>query len=446
MTIVQLLGWYFPESLGGTEIYVDGLCRWLRRAGYRALVAAPDAGAAVERRYTHHDIEVYRYPIPAAVTRDEAQGRVPVRGSDQFCAWLRTIRPDVLHVHGLVTGVGLHELHAAAAMGARTVLTNHLPSLGFICRRGTLMRWGREACDGVMRRGTCAACVVQSRGVPRPAADFIRALPLSISRLAGAVPGPIGTGLGLPASIADDQRRQRELMDLVDAFVVLNERAAGIVRRNGFRTDRVIVNRLGVSLPGLVPKPGPGDRPTTKPVRVGFIGRFHEVKGADVLVRAIRRLPADVALRLELRGPADECYLRHLRAIAQSDPRVTIGPALEPGEVGAALRTYDVLCCPSLWFENGPTVAIEAQAVGTPVIGSRLGALPEIVADGVNGRLFTPGDVVGLTGILAEVARDPAASIDRWRLALPCARTMETIASEYAALYQRLVEPVAARA
>lgn len=441
--IVHALGWYFPDSLGGTEVYVDGLCRRLQQAGCEVLVAAPEAGGTAERTYTHNGIPVYRYPIPAAPTRDEAQGRVAVRGAGRFHAWLRRRRPDVLHLHGFVTGLGLHEVHAAAAAGARTVLTNHLASFGFICRRGTLMRWGRRPCDGVMRRSVCAACVLQSRGLPRPGATFVGALPPALSRVAGTVPGPVGTGLGLAASIAHDEVRQHRLLELIDAFVVLNQQAADIVRRNGLPDDRVVINRLGASHAGLVRKAGAAERPTRPPVRIGFVGRFHEVKGADILVRAVRRLSPDVPVRVELRGPvagpADARLLRRVQAIAGEDPRVHVGPALAPAEVGAALARYDLLCCPSLCFENGPTIAIEAHAVGTPVVGSRLGALSELIDDRVNGRLFEPGDVAGLAGLLEEAARDPAATIDRWRCAVPPARTMDAIADDYATLYHRLV-------
>ncbi|HVC18564.1 MAG TPA: glycosyltransferase [Vicinamibacterales bacterium] len=442
MRIVHALGWYFPDSLGGTEVYVDGLCRRQLRAGHRVAVAAPDAGATAERVYAHHDVPVYRYPIPAVPTRAEAQGLVPVRGAERFHAWLRGQRPTIVHFHGFVTGLGLHEVRAAAGAGARTVLTNHLPGLGFLCRRGTLMRWGRRPCDGVCRPAKCAACVLQQKGLPRPLADAIGVLTSPVSGALGRLSGPIGTGLGLNASIRRDQAHQKELMALLDAFVVLNRRAAAIIGANGLPDEAVVVNRLGVSQTGLVPKPGPDRRPSVAPITVGFLGRIDPTKGPDVLVRAVTRLAADLPLRVEIRGPvsgpAGTRYLRALQAAAAGDPRVTVGPPLAPDEVGAVLARYDLLCCPSLWFENGPTVAIEAQAVGTPVIASRIGALPELIDDGVNGRLFDAGDEGALAAILNEVARTPAGTIDRWRLALPPARTMDAIAADYEALYTRL--------
>jgi len=170
MRIVQAVGWYHPESLGGTEVYVAALCARLRAAGQEVAVAAPSPGAASETRYEHDGVPVYRYPIPAAPTRDEAQGLVAARGAERFHAWLARERPDVVHAHTFVTGLGLHEIRAARAAGARVIVTTHAASLGFICQRGTMMRMGRVLCDGLAQPGKCAACALEQRGVPAPIA------------------------------------------------------------------------------------------------------------------------------------------------------------------------------------------------------------------------------------------------------------------------------------
>src|SRR2546430_10920685 len=84
MKIVHLLGWYFPDSVGGTEVYVEGLCRRLRASGHDVLVAAPDTRRRAPDRYDHDGVAVFRYPIAPAPTRDEAMHRAPVRGAEQL--------------------------------------------------------------------------------------------------------------------------------------------------------------------------------------------------------------------------------------------------------------------------------------------------------------------------------------------------------------------------
>ncbi len=95
----------------------------------------------------------------------------------------------------------------------------------------------------------------------------------------------------------------------------------------------------------------------------------------------------------------------------------------------ALLAELDVLLCPSIWFENGPTIALEAAAVGTPIIASRVGNLAEIVEDGVNGQLVTPATSTNGHAALTRAATEPAATIDRWRRALLQPRTMDQIAT-----------------
>src|SRR5215207_1274426 len=103
--IVHLLGWYFPDSVGGTEVYVEALCRRLRAAGHDVLVAAPNADHAAPERYEHRGVRVFRYQIAGAPTRDEAQHRLPVRGVDRLYRFLADERPDILHLHSFTTGV-----------------------------------------------------------------------------------------------------------------------------------------------------------------------------------------------------------------------------------------------------------------------------------------------------------------------------------------------------
>ncbi len=116
---------------------------------------------------------------------------------------------------------------------------------------------------------------------------------------------------------------------------------------------------------------------------------------------------------------------------------VTFAPPVAECEVPGLLARYDVLCCPAVCVEGGPTVAIEAHAVGTPVVGTRIGGLAELVTDGVDGRLVAPGDWHALAAVLREMADDSVGTIDRWRRTVPPARTMDAVTADYLALYSQ---------
>jgi glycosyltransferase involved in cell wall biosynthesis len=440
--IAHALGWYFPESLGGTEIYVAGLCRRLRLAGHDVYVAAPEAGRKSAAEYCHEAVPVFRYPVPAKPWRDEVQGRRAARGAEFFHRWLAERRPDILHIHSLVTGLGLHELQIAGRLGIRIVLTHHLPSFGYICRRGTLLERDARPCDGIASPPRCAACMLVSRGLSEIAAATLARVPPQVSELLGVIPGRLGTALGMSGSIARDRIRARQLSALVDRQVVLNETARRIIAANGLPTERVELNRLGTDHGSEGRKPSIDAAPTRQPVRIGYLGRIDRTKGLRELVRAATSVPRAIGFTLEVRGPVrteiERGFHAELQQIANGDPRVSFKPEVTAGEVPGILAAFDVLCCPSIWFENGPTVALEALRVGTPLIASRLGNLAEIVADDVNGRLVTAGDVEALSTVLRQVAEDPAGTIDRWRGGLGPIRSLDAVADDYLAIYDRL--------
>src|SRR5262249_36529243 len=170
-------------------------------------------------------------------------------------------------------------IREAARRGIRVIVTCHLPGFGYMCRSGELMRWGTEPCDGIVRPDTCAACNLTRLGVAQPLARLIGAMPLSLSRPLGELPGPAGTALGMPASVREYEAMQREMFSLVAAFVVLNDAGRRMLLANGSPGDKLVLNRLGVSFTGAPRKPAPHLQPTRPPVRVGYVGLPHPPKG-----------------------------------------------------------------------------------------------------------------------------------------------------------------------
>jgi glycosyltransferase involved in cell wall biosynthesis len=432
MKIVQALGWYFPESLGGTETYVAALSANLRALGHEVVVTAPEPGES-SRTYEHEGSNVFRYPIPRQPTRAECQGDTLVRGSKELHAWLRKEKPDVFHCHSLVTGLGLREIDAAKEAGARVVVTFHTPGLGYLCQRGTMMRWGEKPCDGLAEPSKCAPCDLQHRGLPRPLARLVGALPVTFSRAASSVPG-----LGLPALIEKNVEREKRLFERADAVVVLTDWARRAVEANVGVSNKLHLNRLGVASGRFARTEAArtGHRPL-----LGYLGRPDPIKGIWVLAQAISRVRGDLEFTLELRGAFRAEDVRRFQNLSKNDRRVRFEPAVSPADVPRVLSGYDVLICPSLALEGGPTVALEAHAVGTPVIGSRIGGLAEIVEDGVNGLLLPPGDAESLARAMESLLTDRGASLERLRRKFPIPRTMDDIVEDYLRIYPPCESP-----
>jgi glycosyltransferase involved in cell wall biosynthesis len=130
-----------------------------------------------------------------------------------------------------------------------------------------------------------------------------------------------------------------------------------------------------------------------------------ERKGHPVLFEAMRRLPAHVHLVVVGEGEAGGEY-RRMAADPGLGGRVHfLG---QRDDVPALLAGADILVVPSL-IEATPYVIIEAMAAGLPVVASRIYGIPELVSDGVNGALVSPGDPDELAGALSILLDDAGA-------------------------------------
>jgi glycosyltransferase involved in cell wall biosynthesis len=198
------------------------------------------------------------------------------------------------------------------------------------------------------------------------------------------------------------------------------------------RADRVVVgsraaldevHALGVTRAALVrngvdPSVGPVDEATRARIRasvgaatgsivVGMLGRLHPGKGQDVLLRAIARVRAS---GIDARGliVGEGASLPELSSLSAT--LGLHGAVVLPGycaDRDTYLDAMDVVAVPSL-KESLPLAALEAMRRGRPVVASRAGDLPDVIADGVSGMLVPPGDDAALADALARLARDPA--------------------------------------
>jgi glycogen synthase len=196
-----------------------------------------------------------------------------------------------------------------------------------------------------------------------------------------------------------------------DAVIVLTPRLARLVCAAGVPQERVHVIPSGVP-DGLFDAPpaasdGSDREPDGLPPRprVLFLGRLHEQKGVDVLVRAVAALPG-VQLLLAGDGP-ERSALRRLAARLGVGDRVRFLGFVPRGQVPALLCAADVLALPSRYEELG-TAAIEGMRAGVPVVAADTGGISSTVTDGVTGLLVPPGQPEALAAAVRRVLDDRA--------------------------------------
>lgn len=146
---------------------------------------------------------------------------------------------------------------------------------------------------------------------------------------------------------------------------------------------------------------------------VGSVSRSYAWKGFETLYRAFRRVAAEVPdATLSVVGTGD--LVGHYAALAARDglaERVRFLGRLPEPELVEAYRHTAVACLPSTSpAESFGMVLAEANACGKPVVASRIGGIPEVVAEGATGLLVTPGDADALAEALAWTLTNPEAA------------------------------------
>ncbi len=161
-----------------------------------------------------------------------------------------------------------------------------------------------------------------------------------------------------------------------------------------------------VVVPNYVRVPERPAQGTGRPVTLLFLGLLGHRKGVFDLLEAFARARASQSdMKLVLGGNGEiEAATRQAEALGLDDA-VSFEGWVGPAEKAALLDAADIYVLPS-YNEGLPMSVLEAMAHGLPVITTDVGGLPELVTDGVHGRMIRPGDVVALAAAILALGRD----------------------------------------
>jgi len=290
---------------------------------------------------------------------------------------------------------------------------------GRYCR--ALGRWLRDVCrDPTPHRGRRfgQAGVLAAElpaGTAHLHAHFLHT-PASVARYAAAM-----CGLGYSASgHAKDvwTTPEWELREkLAEARFTVTCTAAGHARLSALAPGRVELVYHGLDRRLFTAPPAFGSarngRDPADPVRLLAVGRFQPKKGYPTLFEAVARVRAAVQLTVVGYGPLEAALRAQVEALGLAG-RVTWAGALDQPAVRAHYRANDLFVLASEIAPDGdrdglPNVVVEALSQGLPVVATRAAAIPEVVLDGIQGRLAPPGDPEALAAAIDSLARDPEA-------------------------------------
>lgn len=336
-----------------------------------------------------------------------------------FEAVLEEQRPDLVHFFNL-HNLGMSLPAAAKQRGLPTVLTsnNYWP----ICPRLYLMEPNLARCAGN-----------------------------------GLEQGDDGSRCGTCTSTeATDQNHRRRagiemVNESIDVHLAVSQRMATLYRQHGHAPTHLRV--LHQEPPRVGPLWANVGAPRTpvesldRPLRVAYFGSVMPHKGVHVLLRAIDCLP-EGSVETLIVGDVQPDYLQAMaptQAGSNASARRTAGGrtvlfsgAYAQQDLHRYLALADVVVVPSIWEDCAPFVVAEALAARAPVIGSRIGGIPDFIDEGVTGMLFDGGDAQALAACLARFGEDPTL-LGRMQRAIRAPRGLGAHVDDLAAVHAELL-------
>lgn len=283
--------------------------------------------------------------------------------------FLNDEKPNIVHIHNILHHITPSILGVIKKCGIQIVWTLHdytilCPNTSFLTDKGEV----------------CEAC------------KKIRFFNAPIKRCKKN-----SLGASLIAMIENYAHRIMRVYDYVDLFIAPSDFLRKKFEEYGFKGRIVTLNNF-VDTAAIQPD-------FSNERYVVYIGRLNHIKGLDILIEAMQQLP-QVPLMIVGEGELLE------QVLARKIPNVECVGFKSGEELQQLVAKAAFAVVPSRWYENFPYSVLEPMSLGKPVIGARIGGIPELVRDGETGYTFEVGNVAELRDKIARLFSDQE-SIER---------------------------------
>lgn len=403
--------------MGGVETYTAELSRYLAGQGHQVTIFCresdflrPDYTLTTE---IIDQVKILRLVNDYKHSQSFRRTIVDSRLEQIFSDLLAAEQPDLIHFNHLIALSARLPLLASAQKIPAVIM---LHDFWNICHRVNLIDWRGRICPGPLHDVNCAVCVVggslrqkssQAIGSAIQQAEKIfnpRRRSLKESNLL-EIEDPPPALASFPKIFQNRLALFTEAILSAQRILAPSEFVRSQFARNGIPYERIEVFPLGIET-----QPAPEVTESAAGVlTLAVIGPLQPIKGVDIAINAFRRVPGE-HLRLKIFGRTDlypQDYARRVTSLAQTDARISLMGPFNPAERSTVYASMDVLIVPSRAPETFSFVTREALALGKPVIASQIGALPEVIQNGINGFLFPPGDTHALAQHITAFANDP---------------------------------------
>ncbi|RYG31183.1 glycosyltransferase family 1 protein [bacterium] len=200
-------------------------------------------------------------------------------------------------------------------------------------------------------------------------------------------------------------RKAKSYSTLWPTIIPVSNAVRDVLEKSGVARDAMTVAKAG--LPPLLPSHSRAETRramglTDDQFAVGIFGRLAKEKGTDVLLKAAP-LVEGIVVAVYGDGPEAEALVKLSSSLRLGGKVLFQGRV---ADVADQMASVDVVVIPSRWEEAFPYAALEAFSLGVPVIGARVGGIPETVVPQETGLLFEKEDHLGLASALTWLRDD----------------------------------------
>ena len=430
-----------PTYIGGAERAAERIIRWLVGQGHHVEVFAierlDDPDFRLESTIDAMGVTYHRLYYDIKASADALYNTYnDHRVRRFFLSVLQSKSFDIVHV---ISGylLGGQVLRAASDLGVPTAIT--LTEFWFICARLNLLQLDGTLCVGPETHEKCARCIMTDRRRFR--------IPMQITPRLSEGFWSIMQNSALTSSVAEAVSHRQQILR------ACLRRTDLIITPSRFLARKL--SEFGLEILDYVHIPHGLDRPAQlarrtrrgATLRLGYIGQIKPHKGVDRVVTAVRQMiDAGADVTLDLWGPYNPAsdFEADLLRSSMAYPAIRWNGAYGDRGVWDVLADLDVLVMPSRWYENAPTVILEAFAMGLPVVTTNLGGMAEMVQHERNGLLFELNSVADLRAQLMRLIREPGL-VTRLEAGIPYVRTAHEEVADIFNHYERVIAQAARR-
>lgn len=337
-----LLANKFYYRRGGDCIYMLNLEQLLKEHGHEVAVFAMD--------YPENLDTSWRKYFPSNMSKLKAFTRPfgDKETKQKFTQLLDDFKPNIVHLNNIHTQLSPIIAEIAHKKGVMVVWTLHDYKL--LCPRYDCMRDGTN-CELCIMDGNKSKCV----------------------RYSCVKGGKIGSFIGYREAVKWNRER---LETYTDMFVCPSRFMAEKMRQGGFEENKLVplCNFINIEKCKRTDSYKKGDY-------YCYVGRLSHEKGIKTLIEAANRLP----YRLVVIGGGP--LMDELQNMANDN--IEFAGFKQWADIKQLVGGARFSVIPSEWYENNPLSVIEAECLGTPVLGARIGGIPELINEGTTGMTFT---------------------------------------------------------